>query len=76
MAENAGESPDLLLNMIELEPEGRGFDFSKRQMVDMMESGIIDPVKVTISALVNAASVSSTLLTINHAIVEEINKNN
>jgi chaperonin GroEL len=76
MAENAGESPDLLLSMIEKEPEGRGFDFSTREMVDMLESGIIDPVKVTISALVNAASVSSTLLTINHAIVEEINKNN
>ena len=51
-----------------------GYDFSKRELTNMVENGIIDPVRVTISALVNAASVSSTLLTINHAIVENIKK--
>jgi chaperonin GroEL len=75
MAENAGESPDLILNVIERETDNNGFDFSNKEVVNMLEHGIIDPVKVTISALINAASVSSTLLTINHAIVEKINKN-
>jgi chaperonin GroEL len=74
MAENAGESPDLILNMIEGETEGYGFDFLKKEVVNMSERGIIDPVKVTISALVNAASVSSTLLTINHAVIEKNEK--
>ena len=39
-------------------------------MTDMVESGIIDPVKVTITALVNAASAAGTLITTNHAIIE------
>ena len=70
MAMNAGESPDIILNMVESETECRGYDFSKRQIVDMMEVGIIDPAKVTRLALQNAASVSSVLLTTNHAVVE------
>jgi len=74
MASNAGESPDLILNEVIQADGNMGYDFSKRGLADMLEKGIIDPVKVTISALVNAASVSSTLLTINHAIVENIKK--
>ncbi|MBR2159761.1 MAG: chaperonin GroEL, partial [Clostridia bacterium] len=40
-----------------------GFDALKNEYVDMVEAGIIDPTKVTRSALCNAASVASTLLT-------------
>ena len=43
----------------------------RAEFIDMFEKGIIDPVKVTRCALQNAVSVSSTLLTANHAIVEE-----
>tara|TARA_Y100000310_G_scaffold72449_1_gene68501 strand:- start:770 stop:2341 length:1572 start_codon:yes stop_codon:yes gene_type:complete len=70
MATNAGEKPDLVLNMVESETGKSGFDFSKGEMVDMLKAGIIDPVKVTRVALQNAASVSSTLITTNYAVVE------
>lgn len=71
MARNSGGSPDLILNTIlGSENEEFGWDFSKASLTNMRDDGIIDPVKVTISALVNAASVSSILLTINHAVLE------
>ncbi len=69
MALNAGLSPDVIVNMLRSNTGTQGFDFVSNQMVDMIESGIIDPVKVTRCALQNAASVSSTLITTNHAIV-------
>ena len=69
MAENAGESPDLILS--EVKNSGFvGYDFSKRQVVDLLEVGIVDPVKVTRTALQNAVSAASVLITTNHAIVE------
>ena len=71
MALNAGESPDLILNMVLTGPEGSGYDFSKGELVQMLEAGIIDPVKVTRVALQNATSVSSTLITTNYAIASE-----
>ena len=70
MASNAGERPDLILNMIENEIAGYGYDFSRGKIVDMIEYGIVDPTKVARLALQNAASVSSVLLTTNYAIVE------
>jgi chaperonin GroEL len=70
MALNAGKPADLILNMVENEAEGYGYDFSKGEVVNMLESGIIDPTKVTRLTLQNAASVSSVLLTTNHAIIE------
>ena len=48
----------------------RGYDFSSRGMTDMLQSGIIDPVKVTKVALKSAVSVASTLMTTSNAIVE------
>ena len=69
MAINAGESPDLILD--EVRKSGFiGYDFSKRKVVDLLEEGVIDPVKVTRCALQNATSAASTLITTNHAIVE------
>ena len=43
--------------------EGVGFNAAKEEYVDMVASGILDPVKVTRTALMNATSVASTLLT-------------
>jgi len=75
MAVNAGVSPDLILERVTNSSDSEGWNFLTNEMVDMFEAGIIDPVKVTTTALLNAASVSSTLLTINHAILEK-NKEN
>lgn len=69
MAENAAQSPDLVINAIK-NNENKGFDFKNGELVDMLEQGIVDPVKVTRCALQNAASVATTLFTTNHAIVE------
>ena len=70
MALNAGLSPDLITQQVERAPLGVGWDFKSNQLVDMLETGIIDPAKVTRTALANAVSVASTLITTNNAIVE------
>ena len=70
MAENAGESPDLVLSLVQAADDELGWDFSSGKLVNMMETGVIDPAKVTRTALQNAASAASTLLTTNYAIVE------
>jgi chaperonin GroEL len=69
MAINAGESPDLIISRVLKEEDSWGYDFTTRELEDMMEMGIIDPVKVTRCALQNAASVAATLITANYAIV-------
>jgi chaperonin GroEL len=70
MAANCGLSPDLILNMVEKQDENMGYDFRNDEIVEMLEAGIIDPVKVTRVALQNAASAAGTLITTSHAIVE------
>jgi chaperonin GroEL len=71
MARNAGESADLLVSIVETNSNpDEGIDFATNQMVDMFATGIVDPCKVTKTALRCAASVASTLLTTNYAIVE------
>ncbi len=70
MAENAGESADIIFNMVDGEDGNLGWDFASRGIVDMIHAGVIDPVKVTKSALQNAASVAGTLITTNYAIVD------
>ena len=71
MARNAGESPDVILDKVRRAKGNRGWDFKKGQMINLVDAGIIDPVKVTITALVNAASAAGTLITTGHAIIEE-----
>ena len=71
MATNSGLSPDLILNMVVTAEGNMGYDFRNDQLVDMLEAGIIDPVKVTRTALENAGSAAGTLITTSHAIVEE-----
>ncbi len=60
---NAGLEGSVVINKVSEAPAGTGFDAYKEQYVDMVEAGILDPVKVTRTALQNATSVASTLLT-------------
>ena len=70
MAINAGESPDLIVDRV-TNAEDMGWDFKKAQLTIMLESGIIDPTKVTRVALQNSISAASTLVTTSNAIIEE-----
>jgi chaperonin GroEL len=71
MATNAGSSPDLTVSRILDAEDSQGWDFSTGEFVDLFESGILDPAKVTRCALQNAASAAGTLLTANYAIVQD-----
>lgn len=74
IALNAGDSPDVVVNKI-IEGDGSfGYDASTGNYGDMLEMGIIDPTKVTKTALVNAASIAGLLLTTDCAI-EDLNDN-
>jgi chaperonin GroEL len=70
MAENAGESPDLIVQKVKGVSANCGYNFMSGQLENFFDTGIIDPVKVTISAIQNAVSVASTLITTNHAIIK------
>ena len=74
MAENAGESPDLIISQVLDATSTEGWDFKQGCMVDLYESGIIDPVKVTKTALQNAASCAGTLITTNFGIIQTEDK--
>ena len=63
IAANAGLEGSVIINKVRESGEGMGFDVLKEEYVDMVSAGILDPVKVTRSALQNATSVASTLLT-------------
>ncbi len=63
IAENAGLEGAVIINKIKESEVGLGFDAYKEEYVNMVEAGIIDPVKVTRTALQNATSVAATLLT-------------
>ena len=60
---NAGLEGSVIVNKVKELPTGMGFDAYKEEYVDMIQAGILDPAKVTRSALQNATSVASTLLT-------------
>ena len=63
IAVNAGLEGAVIVNKVKEAEIGKGFDALHGEYVDMVEKGIIDPAKVTRSALQNATSVASTLLT-------------
>ena len=63
IAANAGLEGSVIINKVKESPVGVGFDAYKEEYVDMIKAGILDPAKVTRSALQNATSVASTLLT-------------
>ena len=63
IAANAGLEGAVIINKVKESEAGIGFNASTEEYVDMVEQGILDPVKVTRTALQNATSVASTLLT-------------
>ena len=63
IAANAGLEGSVIINKVRESEVGIGFDALKEEYVDMVAAGILDPAKVTRSALQNATSVASTLLT-------------
>ncbi len=63
IAANAGLEGSVIINKVRESEIGIGFDALKEEYVDMVKAGILDPAKVTRSALQNATSVASTLLT-------------
>ncbi|WP_300056173.1 molecular chaperone GroEL [uncultured Roseobacter sp.] len=63
IASNAGADPNAVIASVADGQSGYGYDANSGAFVDMFETGIIDPVRVTASALVNAASVATLILT-------------
>ena len=74
IATNAGLEGAVILEKVRSSKSGTGFDSSKEEYVDMKKAGIVDPTKVTRSALQNAASVASMILTTESVIVEKKEK--
>lgn len=70
IVENAGLEGAVIVNKVKELDDGMGFDAVSESYVNMMDKGIIDPVKVTKSALSNAVSVSATLLTTEAAVAD------
>jgi chaperonin GroEL len=74
ISENAGVSPDLILREINLN-KGLGYNAASDEFVDLIEEGVIDPVKVTRTALKNAASVATTFMSLDAVVFEEEDEN-
>ncbi|MBI2062125.1 MAG: chaperonin GroEL [Candidatus Yanofskybacteria bacterium] len=75
IAENSGENPDRVIREISKKDLGWGYNASNDGYGDMFEMGIIDPLKVVKTALVNAVSVASTILT-TEAVITDIPEEN
>jgi chaperonin GroEL len=70
IAENAGLEGSIIVEKVKESEDGVGFDALDEKYVNMIEAGIVDPTKVTRSALQNAASVASMVLTTEGAVVD------
>jgi len=66
---NVGENPDVILSHM---PKGQGYDAAEKEYVVLLEKGIVDPLKVTKSALENAVSIAGLLLTTGGAVVSDL----
>ena len=71
IAVNAGLDGGVVAEKVKSLPEGMGLDAAKEEYVDMMSAGIIDPAKVTRSAIQNAASIASLILTTEVVVVDK-----
>ena len=71
IATNAGLEGAVILNKIKSSEDGIGFNAAKEEYVDMKKTGIVDPTKVTRSALQNAASIASMILTTESVVTEK-----
>jgi chaperonin GroEL len=67
---NSGQSPNAVLNQLLPKEIWKGFDSNKQSVVDLKQNGIIDPLKVTKIAFINAVDVAATYLTIGAAVTE------
>jgi chaperonin GroEL len=71
IADNAGVEGAVVVERIRTEGDSRGYDANRDEWVDMFKAGILDPAKVTRSALQNAASIAAIILTAESAVVEK-----
>jgi chaperonin GroEL len=71
IAENAGEQGYVVVSKVGDLPAGQGLNAATGEYVDLIAAGVIDPVKVTRSALENAASIAAMLLTTEALVVEK-----
>jgi len=71
IAHNAGVEGAVIVERIRTEGDSRGYDASSDEWVDMFKAGILDPAKVTRSALQNAASIAAIIITAESAVVEK-----
>jgi len=74
IANNAGLEGSVVVEKVKTLPKGQGFDAVTFEYVDMIKSGIVDPAKVTRSALQNAASIAAMLLTTETLVAEKPEK--
>ncbi|ABP66894.1 chaperonin GroEL [Caldicellulosiruptor saccharolyticus DSM 8903] len=74
IAENAGLDGSVIVNKVKESPAGIGFDALNERFVDMFEAGIVDPTKVTRTAIQNAASAAAMLLTTEAVVAEKPEK--
>lgn len=75
IALNAGKDGSVVIEEVKRQEKGFGYDASEDKYVDMIKAGIIDPAKVTRTALQNASSVASTVLTTEAAVTDLPEKN-
>jgi chaperonin GroEL len=71
IADNAGDEGAVIVERIRAEGDTRGYNAATGEWVDMVKAGILDPAKVTRSALQNAASIAAIVLTAESAVVEK-----
>jgi chaperonin GroEL len=74
IAENAGFEGSVVVNKVRTLPKGEGFNAATGVYEDLVKAGIVDPVKVTRSAVQNAASIASMILSTNSLVVEKKEK--
>ena len=74
IARNSGLEPAVIVDKVKASEVGVGFDAAKEEYVDMKKAGIVDPTKVTRSALQNAASIASMILTTESVVTEKKEK--
>ncbi len=70
IGQNAGKKGDVIVDQVKNAKDGEGYDAAKDEMVDMAKAGIVDPKKVTRSALENAASLAAIFLTMEGAVTD------
>ncbi|HOJ79599.1 MAG TPA: chaperonin GroEL [Clostridiales bacterium] len=74
IAANAGLEGSVIVDKVKNSPVGVGFDVLKEEYVDMIKAGIVDPTKVTRTALQNAASIASMVLTTESVVADKPEK--